>query len=287
MKKLTFTVFLLLALVSGSHSFAGTAATGAAFLNIGTDARAMSMGNAFTGMTCGVSAIHYNPSGIAGLQEKEFQATHSEWISGIHYEFLGFASPVEISIGDAFEANGTAGISLIYLSTGEIEKRNISGEKIEGNYSAHDLALAFSYGQKLTGRMDLGMNLKVISQTIDSENAGGFAIDLGSTYKTSVQGLSLGMAMRNLGPGMKFIQGNLDIIKRCGYTEISHFTLPEHAWWDDFYIPLEKRITGLRDKYRGNTEAEAALDETSREIELYRNYSEWYGYVFYVMKKDR
>lgn len=90
----------------------------------------------------------------------------------------------------------------------------------------------------------------------------------------------------NAYPGMKSIPGNLDIIRKCGYTEVGHFTLPENAWWDDFYIPLGKRITSLRDKYKGNAEAEAALDENSEEIELYRNYSEWYGYVFYIMKKD-
>ena len=90
----------------------------------------------------------------------------------------------------------------------------------------------------------------------------------------------------NAYPSIESIQGNLDIIKRYGYTEIGHFTLPENAWWDDFYTPLEKRITGMREKYKGNAEAEAALDETYKEIELYRNYSEWYGYVFYIMKKN-
>jgi len=90
----------------------------------------------------------------------------------------------------------------------------------------------------------------------------------------------------NAYPGIKTIQGNLDIIKKCGYTEVGHFTLPENAWWDDFYIPLGKRITNLRDKYKGNAEAEAALDENSEEIEFYRNYSEWYGYIFYIMKKE-
>ncbi len=243
MKRIIITVFLLLGLVSGSHSLAGTAATGASFLNIGTDARAMSMGNAFTGMASGISAIHYNPSGIAGLQEKEFQASHSEWMSGMHYECMGFASPVEISIGDAFETKGAAGISLIYFSTGEIERRSLSGEKLEGNYSASDMALAFSYGQKLNNRTALGMNFKIISQTIDTENAGGFAVDLGSTHKTSVPGLSLGIAMRNLGPQMRFIQADyrLPLELSIGGTFMSRDINGYTIGMDISYQPFEER----------------------------------------------
>ncbi|OKH38953.1 hypothetical protein NIES2119_07370 [[Phormidium ambiguum] IAM M-71] len=45
------------------------------------------------------------------------------------------------------------------------------------------------------------------------------------------------------------------------------------------------RINSFRQKYQGNEEANAVLDEEQREIELYRNYSDYYGYVFYIMQK--
>jgi hypothetical protein len=40
----------------------------------------------------------------------------------------------------------------------------------------------------------------------------------------------------------------------------------------------------LREKYYGNVEANQQLDEAQREINLYRQYTDWYGYVFYVMQ---
>lgn len=86
-------------------------------------------------------------------------------------------------------------------------------------------------------------------------------------------------------PQIKSIDENLSLIEECGYCVISHFTLPEKAWWDDYYYPLEKRVRMLRKKYAGNKKALALLDEEDSEIELYRKYSKWYGYVFYIMQK--
>ena len=85
-------------------------------------------------------------------------------------------------------------------------------------------------------------------------------------------------------PAMQTVEGNLDIIRAAGYREVSHFTLPPSAWWTNYYTPLEARIAMLRDKYRGDSEALQQLDTEELEIDLYRKYSDWYGYVFYIMQ---
>lgn len=85
-------------------------------------------------------------------------------------------------------------------------------------------------------------------------------------------------------PGMRTIGENLTIIHVSGYRAIEHFVLPPSSWWTDYYSPLEARLARLRDQYRGDQEAQRQLDATQFEIELYRKYSDWYGYVFYVMQ---
>lgn len=85
-------------------------------------------------------------------------------------------------------------------------------------------------------------------------------------------------------PGIRTIEENLTIIHVTNYRAIEHFVLPPSSWWTDYYSPLEARIAWLRDKYRDDREAQRQLDETQFEIELYRKYSDWYGYVFYVMQ---
>ena len=88
-------------------------------------------------------------------------------------------------------------------------------------------------------------------------------------------------------PEMKTIDENLKIINTCGYSRIAHFVLPGNAWWDEFYDPLEKRAQMLKKKYMGVTKKLDVVNETIKEIDLYRKYPEWYGYVFYIMQKKR
>ena len=42
----------------------------------------------------------------------------------------------------------------------------------------------------------------------------------------------------------------------------------------------------LREKYAGDAEAQNALDEELAEIELFRKYSSYYGYEFYIAQKN-
>ncbi len=85
-------------------------------------------------------------------------------------------------------------------------------------------------------------------------------------------------------PAMQDIPGNLEIIRSCGCRLLGHFVLPESAWWDDYYTPLQQRLDWLEEKYRGD-EAASALFKTERlEIDLFRRYSAYYGYVFYVLQ---
>ena len=48
--------------------------------------------------------------------------------------------------------------------------------------------------------------------------------------------------------------------------------LPDEAWWDDFYTPMETRIAELRGKYAGDVEASAILDQLAEEPEMHRRH---------------
>lgn len=86
-------------------------------------------------------------------------------------------------------------------------------------------------------------------------------------------------------PAMKTIEENAAVIRTSGYDEIGHFVLPEQDWLRYYYEPLEKTVAAFRMQYKNNADAQAICDETEVEIAMYRTYSDWYGYVFYVMKK--
>lgn len=65
-------------------------------------------------------------------------------------------------------------------------------------------------------------------------------------------------------PTMGRVADVLAAIENSGFSLIGHFTLPDEAWSDDFYTPMETRIEELRGKYRADDEALAALDQLGR-----------------------
>ncbi len=85
-------------------------------------------------------------------------------------------------------------------------------------------------------------------------------------------------------PPMTTTEKNLEVIGGCGYEVVGHFALPESAWWDDYYDPQEKRLSLLREKYRNDDEALTLFAAEQKEIDIYRRYSDFYGYVFYVCR---
>ena len=86
-------------------------------------------------------------------------------------------------------------------------------------------------------------------------------------------------------PAISTIENNIIIIKKLGYKLLGYFPLPEDAWWEFYYNPLEKRLKNLKTKYKNNIKALEMIKEEQIEIDLYRKYNKWYGSVFYIMQK--
>jgi len=87
-------------------------------------------------------------------------------------------------------------------------------------------------------------------------------------------------------PQARSIDENIAGALASGYKCLSHFTLPESAWWDEYYGPITANIERLapeaaKDKYLAD-----AISEAQAEIDLYRRHSADYGYVFYLLKKS-
>jgi len=86
-------------------------------------------------------------------------------------------------------------------------------------------------------------------------------------------------------PGMGEVGNVLTVVSGSAFTLVDHFPLPDEAWWDDFYAPLERRVAGLRRRYAGDVEARAILDEIGAEADLRRRHGASYGYEFVVARR--
>ena len=83
-------------------------------------------------------------------------------------------------------------------------------------------------------------------------------------------------------PAIRDVAALLTAIDACSYKTAGHFILPRSAWWDDYYGPLERNVAAFQARYRGHPEAQELADQTQFEIDVWKAYSDYYGYVFFV-----
>lgn len=86
-------------------------------------------------------------------------------------------------------------------------------------------------------------------------------------------------------PTMGTVPDALRAIELAGFALAGHFTVPDEAWWGDFYTPMLRRVEELRGELAGDAEALAALDGIAAEPEMHRRHSASYAYEFFVARK--
>ncbi len=174
-------------------SKAGTSA--GQFLKIPVGARAASLASTFTSIADDISTLYWNPAGAASLRRFEIGVSHSEWIAGIDHDFLGVTLP----LGE----QSAVGVSVVQLSSGDIEMTTIDNPKGTGTYySARDLAFAVTYSRYLIEQVSVGVSAKYISQRLANSSAQTAAFDFGVVLHTGLYGMKLGLAFQHFGPGL-------------------------------------------------------------------------------------
>lgn len=175
--------------------------SGATFLKIGTGARPAALGGAYTALAGDVDALYYNPGGLGHMARAELGATHTEWLLGTKFDFVGFAQPTRL---------GTLGIGVTRLATGNEEGRGENRQASSG-FQAADTAYTLSYARPLSaspfssGKLSVGGNLKLLRSEIGPYSAQTVAMDFGAQQRLAGDRLALGMAVLNVGRGMKFL----------------------------------------------------------------------------------
>jgi ubiquinone/menaquinone biosynthesis C-methylase UbiE len=76
-----------------------------------------------------------------------------------------------------------------------------------------------------------------------------------------------------------------DKVASCGYKMIEHFSLPEEAWWEEYYSPLEIRVKELYEKYSNDPVALEVLNIHQTEIDIVKTSPKSFQSVFCIMQK--
>ncbi len=98
--------------------------------------------------------------------------------------------------------------------------------------------------------------------------------------------LALSVALPSLLMAITDIESNLEMIRRAGFEATGHFILPESSWLTPFYEPLETRLGALRPVYGEDRDKLELIDSIQHEIDIFRKYSAYFGYAFFVMQRE-
>ncbi|MCK9169752.1 MAG: class I SAM-dependent methyltransferase [Treponema sp.] len=83
-------------------------------------------------------------------------------------------------------------------------------------------------------------------------------------------------------PEINTIGHNISVMQRAGYKIIAAFSLPESCWTDTYFAPQKAMQKAFLEDNAQNAAAQTFVDCMKHEAELYAEYKQYYGYVFYI-----
>jgi opacity protein-like surface antigen len=197
-----FTFILIIYSVSvfaGDASRKGT--TGADELLIPVGARSIATGGAFLANVTGLEALYYNPAGLSEGKGTEAMFSFTTYLADIKVSYFAIGS----NLGDF----GSLALSIKTLNFGDIPVTTVDVPDGTGaTYSPGYMTAGLTYAKIITDRVSVGVNAKVINETIADVSATGFAVDFGVQYRFP-SNLSIGCAVKNIGTNMSFSGNSL------------------------------------------------------------------------------
>ncbi|MFB0527466.1 MAG: PorV/PorQ family protein, partial [bacterium] len=92
-----------------------------------------------------------------------------------------------------------------YYTAGDIELIDLDGNEWTAK-AEQDFVITGGFAREVSENWPVGINLKIVSsRLVEVERGTAFAVDLGGLYYTPIKGLAGGLAIRNLGTKLKFL----------------------------------------------------------------------------------
>ena len=194
----SFMVLTFTAAAVFAQNRAGTSAAPELLIPVGAKYEATAgSANAFV---TGVDAIFWNPAGL-DMEKSTGGALFSyrQYIAGISISYL--------AVGGRFGDLGSVALSLRSFNIGTIDVTTESqpdgtGEQINPTFFTGGI----TYSKRLTDRISIGATVNLIDEGFGNVNASAIGFDFGVQYENlvGIQGLGLGVAVKNVGTEMQY-----------------------------------------------------------------------------------
>ncbi|MCA9742202.1 PorV/PorQ family protein [candidate division KSB1 bacterium] len=226
--KIIITFMVSLFSFSSALSQDKLAQTGMQFLSVGTDARAVAMGEAFTTIEGRSSSLFYNPACMARTSNTfDISLNQNNWIAGIKH------NSGTMSLNLANGRYGVFGISFLSVDYGDDiygtivdpDPSNPKGYLPTDPITPSAYMIGLGYAIQLSDRFSVGGQIKNVhqnlgastipvdvirpdpEQTTEVKNSlSTVSFDFGTFYQTGFNNLVFGMSVRNYSPEVKYVR---------------------------------------------------------------------------------
>jgi hypothetical protein len=203
---LTTTPALAAAQVANQDNTAYGGAAGE-FLLLGAGARGAALGGAYAALATDVTALYYNPGGLAQLARPGLIVTSNSYIADTRYAWAGLGFPMAGGVR-------AIGISIGSFGFGDQPIYSITDPEGDGRtYSVRQTFISGTYAQNFSDRFSAGLSLKFISDRLGSAKASGFAVDFGTNFHASVgaRPIRASFVIQNLGTNLQHDGADLGV----------------------------------------------------------------------------
>ncbi len=227
------------------------AQTGMKFLTVGTDARAVGLGEALTSVEGDASAMFFNPATMSRLSSPvSIALSDAKYIADINH--YGGAVAIAPSGGDW----GVFGLALHYVDYGTfdgtiVDPSSSEGYQETGPFRPSGLSLGLSYARALNDKFSVGGTAKYVRQSLgiavtaidpgtgartqSSNSVDVMAFDFGILYRTGFKSLNFGMVVQNFSREVEYEKEpfQLPLTFKLGISmnvfDLSHMEHSDHA----------------------------------------------------------
>jgi hypothetical protein len=170
------------------------------FLLLGAGARGAALGGAFAALATDVTALYYNPAGLAQLPRGEGMFSTYDYVAGTRYSWGGLGFP----LGGGSRAVGVSigsfgfGDQPVYT---DADPNGASGL----SYKVRETFFAATYAQNFSDRFAAGFSAKFISDVLGETEGSAIAVDFGTSFQARIgeRVIRAAFVIQNLGSNLK------------------------------------------------------------------------------------
>jgi hypothetical protein len=216
--------------------------TAAEFLLFGAGARGTALGTAYSAIANDVSALYYNPAGIALMSRAGAMVGTYDYVAETRYSWGGIAFPF---------SGGSRSVGIQVGTFGFKDQPVYTAEQPEGTgsvYSVSQTVAGLTFAQNFSDRFSAGITAKGVFDNLGEASGQAFAVDFGTNFHAQLSGhpIRFSFVVSNLGTNLNYsgsaLQTEAPRDSVPGEAEVPQNPQPAEFRTKDFPLPTIFRV---------------------------------------------